>query len=483
MIYIVGLGPGDAGSVTPRALKALKRCGRVLLRTRALDADGFLEKSGIEYEALDELYESAGDFDSLTDAIVGRVLAGAADADTAYAVSDLAEASVGELLRRVQRAKGAPKVELVPGVSPCAAAAAGLSGEYQIVDGAAWSSAHLNPRLPLVIRELDTRLLASELKVRLLERYPADARVRFFAGEAASRGGYEITLEQLDRQPRYDHTVSARLEALCLDGLSERVMAADGEARFDFEHLVEIVRRLRAPDGCPWDREQTHESLRATLIEECYEAVERIDRADWDGLYDELGDVLLQVVMHAQIAMEHGEFDIGDVTNAICRKMIFRHSHIFGDDSAADAREVLKLWEERKRREKGQRTIGETLSGVTRSLPALMRADKVQSKAARVGFDWDAPESALCKVSEEAGEVAQALRESSNVAEELGDLLFACVNVARLAGIDPEQALSAATDKFSDRFARMERAILEDGGRIQDMTLEQMDKYWDRIKH
>lgn len=483
MIYIVGLGPGDAGSVTPHALEAMRNCGRVLLRTEALDAGGYLGAAGIEYEALDGLYESAGDFDSLCAAIAGRVMDSAAECDTAYAVADLAEASVGELLRRLPGGKGAPKVKLVPGVSPCAAATAGLSGEYQIVDGAAWQSAHLNPRLPLVIRELDTRLLASELKVRLLERYPADARVRFFAGDAAWRGGYEITLEQLDRQARYDHTVSARLDALELDALSERVMASDDDVRFDFEHLVEIVRRLRAPDGCPWDREQTHESLRSTMIEECYEAIERIDRQDWAGLYDELGDVLLQVVMHAQIADEHGEFAIGDVTNAICRKMIFRHSHIFGDDTAADAREVLKLWEERKRREKGQRTVGETMDGVGRNLPALMRADKVQAKAARAGFDWDAPEDALVKVSEEAGEVAQALRDRTNVVEELGDLLFACVNVARLAGVDSEQALRAATDKFMDRFTRMERAILDDGKQLTSMTLEQMDEYWDRIKH
>ena len=249
------------------------------------------------------------------------------------------------------------------------------------------------------------------------------------------------------------------------------------------EDLLRIMEILRGENGCPWDREQTHESLRSTMIEECYEAIERIDRQDWAGLYDELGDVLLQVVMHAQIADEHGEFAIGDVTNAICRKMIFRHSHIFGDDTAADAREVLKLWEERKRREKGQRTVGETMDGVGRNLPALMRADKVHAKAARAGFYWDAPEDALVKVSEEAGEVAQALRDRTNVVEELGDLLFACVNVARLAGVDSEQALRAATDKFMDRFTRMERAILDDGKQLTSMTLEQMDEYWDRIKH
>ena len=163
--------------------------------------------------------------------------------------------------------------------------------------------------------------------------------------------------------------------------------------------------------------------------------------------------------------------------------MIFRHSHIFGSDKAADSREVLKLWEERKKKEKGLKTTGDAMEGESRSLPALLRADKVQNKAKQVGFDWDNPYSALDKVREEADEVAAALKDNTNVEEELGDLLFACVNVARLSGFDSEQALRMATQKFMDRFTRMERAILDDGKQLSAMTLEEMDKYWDRIKH
>ncbi len=478
MLYIVGLGPGDADYITPRALNVLKECKRVMLRTGRIKCAEYLAGQ-VGYETLDDIYESSDDFDALCAGISKRVLTAAAQDDIAYAVSDVSEATVGAVMQSAQAmGKSAPRIEIVPGVPACGAATAGLSGEFQIADAADWESIHINPRLPLIIREMDTRLLASEIKLRLMDKYPADSRVTFFASSVNGvQHSYEIPLEQLDRQAKYDHTVCARIEAVTLDELSERVMSSDGDTHFDFEHLVEVVRKLRAPDGCPWDREQTHESLRRSLLEECYEVLECIDAQDWDHLYDEL------VVMHAQIASEYDEFTIDDVTHAICQKMIFRHSHIFGSDKAADSREVLKLWEERKKKEKGLKTTGDAMEGVSRSLPALLRADKVQNKAKQVGFDWDNPYSALDKVREEADEVAAALKDGTNVEEELGDLLFACVNVARLSGFDSEQALRMATQKFMDRFTRMERAILDDGKQLSAMTLEEMDKYWDRIKH
>lgn len=484
MLYIVGLGPGDEGSITPRALDVMAGCSSVLLRTARVKCADFLSQR-IKFSSLDELYEECEDFDSLCAAIAGRVLGEAQRCDTAYVVSDVAEATVGAVMRAARgMGKDAPRIEIVPGVPACGAATAGLAGEFQIADASCWESVHINPRMPLIIRELDSRLLAGEIKLRLMDRYPSDAKVTFFASSVQGEShSYEIPLEQLDRQARYDHTVCARVEKLDLGELSDRVMSEDGETHFDFEHLVEIVRALRAPNGCPWDREQTHESLRHSLIEECYEVLECIDKDDSDHLYDELGDLLMQVVMHAQIAAEHGEFTIDDVTHAICRKMIFRHSHIFGSDSAADSREVLRLWEERKRREKGLRTTSEAMADVGDNLPALMRADKVQSKAKQVGFDWNDPREALAKVREEADEVESALAGDGDLGEELGDMLFACVNVARLSGFDSELALRAATGKFMDRFTRMERAILDDGKKLPEMTLEEMDEYWNRIKH
>ena len=484
MLYIVGLGPGDWDYVTPHAINVLKSCARVILRTGRVKCAKELSEA-VEFETLDDLYETSEDFDALCSAISERVTKAAQEGDTAYVVSDVAEITVGALMRHInEMGKDAPKVEIVPGVPACGAASAGLSGEYQIADASDWESIHINPRLPLIIREIDTRLLAGEIKVRLMDKYPSDARVRFFSSSVNSaQHSYEIPLEQLDRQAVYDHTVCARIESVSLDELSEKVMSADGDTHFDFEHLVEIVEKLRAPGGCPWDREQTHESLRRSMLEECYEVLECIDTQDWDHLCEELGDVLLQVAMHAQIAREFDEFTMDDVTQSICKKMIFRHSHIFGSDTATDSRDVLKLWEERKKKEKGLKTTSQTMDGVSRSLPALLRADKVQNKARQVGFDWDDPMDALKKVHEEADEVAQALSDNSNIEEELGDLLFACVNAARLSGFDSEQALRMATQKFTDRFTRMERAILDDGKQLSSMTLEEMDKYWDRIKH
>ena len=239
---------------------------------------------------------------------------------------------------------------------------------------------------------------------------------------------------------------------------------------------------LRGENGCPWDREQTHQSLRKYLLEEAYEAAGAIDEEDPDHLADELGDVLLQVVFHASVGESHGEFSIGDVTTAICRKMIYRHAHIFGTDQCATAKEVADNWEKLKKAEKGLHTQGEVLADVSRSLPALTRAHKVQKKAANVGFDWDAPLEALPKVHEEAEEVRAELEAGHDPAEELGDLLFSCVNVTRLCGLEAERLLELATEKFIRRFSAMENLIKCDGKSLEGLTLSEMDVYWNQVK-
>ena len=215
MLYIVGLGPGAADMVTPRALEVLKGCERVMLRTGRIACAQWLREQ-VAFESLDDIYETAEDFDGLCAAIAERVCACALRADTAYAVSDVAEATVGAVLRRVRElGTEAPRVEIVPGVPPCGAATAGLAGEFCLMDAADWESARIDPRLPVVVRELDTRLLAGELKVRLLERYPAGTRVTFFASSVdGPQRSSDITLEQLDRQARYDHTVCARIDGV-----------------------------------------------------------------------------------------------------------------------------------------------------------------------------------------------------------------------------------------------------------------------------
>ena len=252
--------------------------------------------------------------------------------------------------------------------------------------------------------------------------------------------------------------------------------------RYTYEDLLEIMRILRSPEGCVWDREQDHKSIRRSFIEETYEAVEAIDNEDPVLLQEELGDVLLQVVFHAQIEAEAGRFTMDDVADGVCKKMIYRHPHVFGSVEVKNSDEVLTNWDALKQKEKHQKSTTDALESVARSLPGLIRAEKVQHKAAKVGFDWDDVSGALEKVREETAEVARAVAGDGDPSEELGDLLFAAVNVARFLKTDPEEAISRTTDKFIRRFAQVEQAARDAGKDLADMSLAEMDALWDAAK-
>ena len=234
---------------------------------------------------------------------------------------------------------------------------------------------------------------------------------------------------------------------------------------YGVKDLEEIVRLLRAPGGCPWDAEQTHQSIRRNFLEEAYEAVEAIDEGSPEHLKEELGDVLLQVVFHALMEQEAGRFDLDAVADGICKKLIFRHPHVFGEVSVSGTGEVLSNWEELKRKEKGQATNTDALEAVARSLPALWRAEKVQKKAKKAGFDWPDVSGALDKLS-----------------EELGDLLFSAVNVSRFVKVDTEEALNGATDKFIGRFRKVEEEAARQGRALEGMSLAELDKLWEHAK-
>ncbi len=249
---------------------------------------------------------------------------------------------------------------------------------------------------------------------------------------------------------------------------------------YGIKDLEDIVRILREPGGCPWDREQTHASIRRNFLEEAYEAVEAIDEEDPEHLKEELGDVLLQVFLHARMEEEAGRFCLDDVADGICKKLIYRHPHVFSTVDVSGTEEVLSNWEALKRTEKHQETYTDTLSAVARSLPALWRAEKVQKKARKAGFDWDDAQGALDKLSEEVEELKAAVAQGSNIQEELGDLLFAAVNVSRFVKVDTEDALNAATDKFIRRFAKVEE--LAGDKPMPEMSLEELDKLWDQAK-
>ena len=250
--------------------------------------------------------------------------------------------------------------------------------------------------------------------------------------------------------------------------------------RYGMDDLVRIMEILRAPDGCPWDRVQTHQSIRRNMLEEAYEVAEAIDELNYEHMKEELGDVLLQVVFHSSMANSAGQFDLNDVVDGVCKKLVFRHPHLFGDVQADDPNGALNAWEAAKQVEKGQQTATDTLDAVARSLPALMRAEKIQSKAAKAGFDWKEILPALDKLSEEVEELKKAVAENSNVEEELGDVLFAAVKVGRFAGKDSELALHATCEKFIRRFEKVENRCPRD---MKDMELEELVALWEQAKH
>lgn len=249
--------------------------------------------------------------------------------------------------------------------------------------------------------------------------------------------------------------------------------------RYNMDDLRRIMEILRAPDGCPWDRVQTHQSIRRNMLEEAYEVAEAIDEEDAEHLKEELGDVLLQVVFHSSMAQSEGAFNLDDVIDGVCKKLVFRHPHLFGDVEAKDSAGALSAWEAAKQVEKGQKTATDTLNAVARSLPALMRAEKIQNKASKVGFDWEHVAPALDKLSEEVEELKEAIQENSNVEEELGDVLFAAVKVGRFVGTDGEEALHAACEKFIRRFQFVEEHA---GHPMQELELSELEELWKQAK-
>ena len=252
--------------------------------------------------------------------------------------------------------------------------------------------------------------------------------------------------------------------------------------KYNFNDLLRIMEILRAPDGCMWDREQDHQSIRRNFIEETYEVCEAIDEQDREHLKEELGDVLLQVVFHTEMEKEKGVFDIGDVADGICKKLIYRHPHIFGTVEVGSSEEILRNWDELKRKEKHQETDTSALESVAKSLPGLIRAEKLQKKAAKVGFDWENAQGALEKVEEELDEVKRAVAGDGDPEEEIGDLLFAVVNVARHLKVDPERAMEKTCNKFVRRFAEMERQARQENKALSDLSLTELDTLWNRSK-
>lgn len=252
--------------------------------------------------------------------------------------------------------------------------------------------------------------------------------------------------------------------------------------KYDINDLLEIMRILRSENGCPWDKEQDHHSIRKDFIEEVYEAVEAIDLEDTELLREELGDVLLQVVFHSRIEEEKGSFNFGDVVNEVCQKLVIRHPHVFGDVKVNDSGDVLTNWNNIKQETKGQNTYAETLDSICTALPALMRAQKIGARAKRAGMDYKNVLSAINALEDEIAELKKAIAEKRNIEEEMGDVLFSAVNVSRLCELDAEEALTRASDKFIVRFRRTEELVRFDGIDMKSLNIDELDAYWQRAK-
>ena len=477
-ITIVGLGPGPFGCLSLETWDVIRQAPKLLLRTAVHPTVEDLRSRGVNFTSYDTFYDQGEDFDSVYRAIADDVVEQARVADIVFAVPGspmVAEKTVG-LIREAAGAVGLPIVVL-PGMSFFELLCNRLGIDPQqgltLVDALEVETLPKDLATGLVITQVFSPLVASELKLALMERLPDEAPV--IVARHLGLPDESVTtvpLFELDRQAGFDHLTSVYAPP-----------ASTGGERFELDPLVKVMSRLRSPDGCPWDIEQSHATLRRYIIEEVYEVLEAIDEQDPTHLCEELGDLLLQIVFHARMAEEAGDFSMQDVVDTVTEKLIRRHPHVFGDISVQDAAEVIVNWDAIKRREKKQKPKS-ALDGVPQGLPALLRANKLQMKAAKVGFDWDDIAPVWDKVAEELAELRQAATSGnpSEIEDELGDVVFAVVNLGRFLGVETEVALNRANNKFSRRFHQVEEMLRQQGRKWQELDLAQMDELWMAVK-
>ncbi|MGG6312059.1 nucleoside triphosphate pyrophosphohydrolase [Paenibacillus macerans] len=489
-ITVVGLGSGDPDRLTLGSMKRLQGAKERYVRTKDHPVVAWLEETGVGFASFDEVYEAKDDFPAVYEEIAARLLvrarAGLEGQTIVYAVPGhpmVAEASV-KLLRERCPEQGIA-LDIVGGESFLDEAFVRLGFDpiegFALLDATALSGGAIDPRRHTLIGQVYDQLTASEVKLGLMEIFPDDYPV--VVGHALGVAGQEriqrIPLFELDRIQGYGNLSLVYVPASEDEALRIR----------SFQRLHEIVSILRSPGGCPWDREQTHESIRKNLIEETYEVLETIDDDDPDHMREELGDLMLQIMLHSQMEEELGAFSVYDVIQELNEKLIYRHPHVFGNLSAEDAEAALNNWEAMKAEEKKRKGIQperqSVISGVPRDLPALMKAYKLQKKAAKAGFDWESIDGVWSKLEEEIAELKEAVAQKHEPEAqelELGDVLFSVVNAARYIGADPEEALSRTIRKFTQRFQYVEERLREQGKAPGDSTLAEMDAFWDEAK-
>ncbi|MCW5933548.1 MAG: nucleoside triphosphate pyrophosphohydrolase [Fimbriimonadia bacterium] len=481
MIYLVGLGPGGVREMSADALGALRRAQRVYLRTGHHPSVASLRVAGIQFETLDALQESMASQRERAQTVAELILEAAQTyAPVAYAVPGhplFSEESVKLILERAHT--HSIPVRLVPSRSflepVLEAIGRVLSDSLQLIDAA--SLPHVQPdfRIPQIYHHLEDHALASQVQRTLLQAYPAETEVILVraAGVEGETETLSVALGDL-LSLTFDP-----LTSLFVPSLSE----VSSEPQSPIERLTHIVAALRGPGGCPWDIEQTHQSIKPHLIEEAYETLDAIDSGDPQKLREELGDVLLQVVMHAQFAREAGQFDLDDIITRLCDKLVYRHPHVFGDTHAKTAEEVLKNWDALKAKERDG-SHHSILAGIPRSLPALQRAQTVSKRAARAGFEWDTIEGVLEKLSEEEAELRAAIasQDHARIEAEIGDMLFTLVNVARHARVNSEESLRVMVNRFIARFRHMEENAQRQQRALDSLSADEWETLWQQAK-
>ncbi len=478
-ITIVGLGPGDPNQLTRQAWDWLQSAPEIYLRTRQHPTVSGLPGS-IDIHTFDDVYESHDSFEDVYEEIVRRVLElGKRPQGVTYAVPGhpfVAEATSPEIVRRAKE-MGIP-VQVIEGLSflEPTFTALGLDPlpQIAIIDALELGAAHVPPfptSFPALIAQIYSRQVASDIKLALTSIYPDEFPVRLVhAAGTPDQRVEDLPLFEIDRSAS-----TALLTTLYLPSLG---------ADTSFEAFHEIIAHLRAPDGCPWDKAQDHLTLRKHLLEETYETLSALDMEDTESLREELGDLLLQIFLHSQIAAEEGEFNIAGVLQGINQKIVRRHPHVFGEVQVENVAGVLSNWEKIKEQERKTNGVEQTkglLDGVPPALPALTQAQEIQDRAARVGFDWDQIEPVIEKVREELGEVLEADTQEAR-AGELGDLLFAVVNLVRWYDVDAESALRETNERFRSRFKHVEQSVKASGRSLSDVTLAEMDVFWEEAK-
>jgi tetrapyrrole methylase family protein/MazG family protein len=462
MLTVIGMGIGKEDALTLGALEKVRGAKRVVLQTADVPVAAFLQKQNISFETLDGIYKSAEDFDALVSAAVSFMTK---DEDTAFLV--LGAVYANELAKAVLKRADA---KVIPGVSlfEYALSLCKISSEGAVTFAAAdVSKMRINTNLATVITGVADESLMADTVLALSRFYSEEYEGFLIRGSEAQK----MTLKSMLNQKDLAFDCSVAVDKLALKEKNA----------YTFDDLVSIMDILRAPDGCPWDREQTHASLRQYLLEECYEVIDAIDQKDPYLLSDELGDVLLQIAFHAHIAKDHGTFDDVDITTNICTKMISRHTHVFKDDKIFTAQGVVQNWEKLKLKERGLDSYAQSMKDFM-EISALLKAAKIQKKAALAGFDWPSYHGALDKLEEEIQELLGDLKDEKDPEEEAGDILFAAVNLLRLLKVNPEIALNRANKKFIGRFEYIEKSALSESKELKDMSLEELDKLWDESK-